>query len=160
MIAPALASRWFVSAYCPKTRSNPNPGNSTPMINNSIAVERPRDWLRSADGGSGPSMADPRGRDGWMDHASTRRGYRLSPGREPSPQATTRSQTAPTDRRPTPQTGGSGSSLGRRALAELASLVTPDTILRWHDVQALIARGVELFSQASEANPWDPYLRR
>ncbi len=42
---------------CPSIRPNLNPGNSSPLIIASIAVDRSSAWLRSTDGNGAPSMA-------------------------------------------------------------------------------------------------------
>ena len=86
-------------SYCPTTRPNRFPGKNSSIRTDGIAVECSAIGLRSTDGHRPPTLADPRGRLRRMDQPPSRRSHRIPPRGEPRPQATTRSQTTPADRR-------------------------------------------------------------
>jgi hypothetical protein len=68
----------------------------------------------------------------------TIRRHPLPARREPRLEGAAARSTPAAHRRRTPTVAGLGARLGRRILADVATIVTPDTILRWH--RPLIAR--------------------
>ena len=75
---------------------------------------------------------------GWINR-HRQDGDRVLARGEPRPEGAGEGAPPPADRRPASTPRGEGRRLGRRALRQVATIVTPDTILRWH--RQLIAQG-------------------
>src|SRR5271170_7238792 len=73
-----------------------------------------------------------------MDESAARKGNRVLARREPSASLSTRQPASSLHRRPASQSGTKATLLGRKRLAEVATVVTPETSLKWH--RKLIAR--------------------
>jgi len=106
--------------YCPQTRSKRIRVILSDPQDEPIAAECSSTGLRSASSRRPAALADPRCRAGWLD--SRQQDAVIEYLREEN------RLTDAQRRRLTVW----GKAIGRRALTEVASLVTPDTILRWH----------------------------
>src|SRR5215831_15028205 len=67
-----------------------------------------------------------------VDEPRTTADHRISSRRKPSSARTDRWPSTEIRRRPATPVGGEAKMLGRRVLAEVATIVTPETLLRWH----------------------------
>ena len=67
-----------------------------------------------------------------LDQPAATAGHRLPAGRESSPPREARQEEGPLNDDQRRRLAAKGRLLGRRLLAEICSIVTPDTILRWH----------------------------
>jgi hypothetical protein len=74
----------------------------------------------------------------WLDEPTPASGDRIPPGRESHSPRTTRRQTQAFHRRPAHPARSQSKAVGRRHLGQIATIVTPDTLLRWF--RALVAR--------------------
>ena len=90
----------------------------------------------------------------WLGEPPPGRRDRLSPGGESGPPGATWPTSTSPYRRPARRLAVRGQKLGRRILAQVAGIVTPDTILRWY--RRLIARKYDGSARRRRGRPITP----